>query len=289
MHHRAKANPVVEKRKERALVFTEANFRVVLPFGVGVTGENSSFELRKSNAGYTVFARRKGDTSVATQIFPIYSAVNRIRVVKAEKPVRIRFWIAQSDLDRFRARQVIEREHYLMPTARGLFLVCALEEDARQQKPKIIGVGVLDALYHGNPKQGHALFATEALGSQRWLSWPRDKIVNRLRIAWASRFAVDSKYHGCGIGTRLAVHLKVVARRFRSPAADFIEVITTEPRHSKAEQTKQRGNFLQRAGYTSLEEPMKSSPLRELNLNTGYLDAIPAIKRYYYADLRNES
>ncbi|MGA8142570.1 MAG: hypothetical protein WB987_01640 [Candidatus Acidiferrales bacterium] len=278
--------PVAAKSKGRSLLFPDINYQIVLPFGVGVTTENSSFELRKTKMGMTVIARRKNDLVHATQISPTYSTIDRIRVADGKRPVPMRFWVAQSDLDRLRARQLIEREHYLMPNSRGLFLVCGFEDGARDSKPKIIGVAVLDALFHGNPKQGRALFATEALGSQNWLNWPRNKIVNRLRIAWASRFAVESRYHNCGIGTRLALHLKVVARRFRSPGADFIEVITTEPQPTKRAILKQVGNFLLRAGYTRLEQPMKSSPLRRLNLKTGYLDGVPARKYYYYADLR---
>jgi GNAT superfamily N-acetyltransferase len=276
------------KQKNRTLTFPAADLRVILPFGVGVTRDNSFFELRKAKTGTTVLATRKTNSSDAIQIYPSYSAVDAISLQSGKEPVKVKFWVVQTDLDRFRARQLIERVHYLMPTARGLFLACALVEGADDRKPQIIGVAVLDALYHGNPKDGRALFATEALGNKRWLDWPRDRIVNHFRIAWASRFAVQSKYQGCGLGTRLAVHLKTVARHFRSPAAHFLEVITTERRLGKTEKPGQRGNFLLRAGYNRLEEPMKSSPLRLLNLETGYLDGVPAEKHYYYSDLRDD-
>jgi GNAT superfamily N-acetyltransferase len=275
------------KQKRRTLLFPSADLQVVLPFGVGVTKDNSTFELKRTSGGYTVLASRKQRLPVATQIFPTYTAVDSIKQPNGEKPIRVQFWVVQSDLDRLRSRQLIEQVHYLMPTGRGLFLACALAEEEKARKAKIIAVGVLDALYHGNPKQGRALFANDVLGTDRWKDWPRDKIVSRLRIAWASRFAVDPKYQGCGIGTRLAVHIKTVARHFRSPAADFIEVITTERRPPKTGVLKQSGQFLVRAGYTRLEEPMKSSPLRILNMETGYLDGFSAAKHYYYADLRD--
>lgn len=284
-----KPSSVEVKQKGRTLFFPSVSLQVVLPFGVGVTKDNSSFEVRGTSRGYTVLASHKENPSVATQILPTYSVTESIRQRDEKKPLRMRFWVVQSDLDRLRARQLIEQVHYLMPTGRGLFLACALEEQEKERKPKIIGVAVLDTLYHGNPKQGRALFANDVLGTERWKDWSRDKIVGRLRIAWGSRFAVDSKHQGCGIGTRLAVHLKTVGRRFRSPAADFIEVITTERRPPKTGVLKESGQFLVRAGYTRLEEPMKSSPLRILNLDSGYLDGYSATKHYYYADLRHDS
>jgi GNAT superfamily N-acetyltransferase len=119
-----------------------------------------------------------------------------------------------------------------------------------------------------------------------WLKWPRDRIVNQLRLAWASRFAVHSSYHGCGVGTRLAFHLKTVARRFRAPSANFLEVITTVPKSSKDEDEK--GDFLVRAGYLRMKEPLKSAPLRRLNHETGYMDSVSARKYYYYVDLRQD-
>src|SRR5580658_4274517 len=198
-----KPGPIEVKRRGRILLFPGADLSVALPFGVGVTTDNSSFELKKTAAGYVISASRRDNPSIRTQISPTYSAVESLRSRGGERPTRIRFWVVQSDLDRLRARQLIEQEHYLMPTARGMFLACSFEEKEKGRRPRIVGVGVLDALYHGNPKQGRALFATEALGTGRWRDWPRDKIVNRLRISWASRFAVDSKYQGRGIGTRL--------------------------------------------------------------------------------------
>jgi hypothetical protein len=281
-----RTNLTVIRRTGRTLIFPEVDFQVVLPFGIGLKDKNYSFEAQKTKAGLSISASPKDNPAIVTRISPTYSVVDWINLPNQKRPVATRFWVVQSDLERLRARQLIEREHYLIPAARGMFLVCGFEDQSNHRKPNIIGAAVLDTLYHGNPKQGRALFATEVLGDEKWQDWPRNKIVSRLNIAWASRFAVDKKYHGCGIGTRLAVHLKTIAREFRSPAADFIEVITTEPRTSEMED-HEKGNFLVQAGYTRMEQPMKSSPLRLLNLKTGYLDGIPARKHYYYTDLRD--
>jgi hypothetical protein len=274
----------IPKQNGRILTFLPDDFEVVLPFGVGVKKDNCSFHVRGTNSDRTVFARHKPEPQVEIQIYPPYSAVEYITLNR--KSVRIKFWVVVSDLDRLRARQLIEREHYLMPTARGLFLVCGLEQGAQEKRPKIIGVAVLDAMLHGNPKLGRSQFATKELKSEAWLKWPRDRIVNELRLAWASRFAVHSSYHGCGIGTRLAFHLKSVARRFRVPSANFIEVITTVPKSSQGGSDKR--DFLIRAGYARMEAPLKSAPLRLLNHDTGYMDSVSAKKYYYYVNLRSD-
>lgn len=268
------------KKKGRTLIFPPDDLEIVLPFGAGVLAEKCSFRMEGIGPSRTFYAASKENPKIETQIYPSYGATEKMTLGK--RRVTLRFWAVVSDLDRLRARQLIEREHYLMPAARGFFLACGIEERDQAQRPKIIGVAVLDALLHGNPRTGRAQFAQRVLGNARWSDWPRNKIVNRLGVAWASRFAVHSAYHGCGIGTRLAVHLKAVARRFRFPAANFIEVITTEPRSVTRE-----GGFLVKAGYTRMTEPLKSSPLKVLNLKTGYMESVSARKYYYYADVRN--
>jgi hypothetical protein len=179
-------------QKGRYLVLSPNGPRVVLPFGVGVRKDACSFKSSGSNAKLNVTAQLKAEPRLIAQIHPPYSVVERMSL--KGKSTRIRFWVVLSDLDRLRARQLIEREHYLMPTNRGLFLVCGIEKNGSRTGHKIIGVAVLDTLMHGNPKLGRSQFATEALGSDAWLNWPRNKIVGKLRLAWASRFAVHSDY-----------------------------------------------------------------------------------------------
>lgn len=279
---------VVPKQKGRALIFPPDDFKIMVPFGVGVSADECSFRVKGGGRSRIVVAQSRHNSTRAIRIHPTYSAIERMTLNK--KSVKVEFWVVVSDVDRLRARQLIEREHYLMPTARGLFLVCGIKRDRERHRPKIIGVSVLDTLLHGNPKVGRSQFAARVFGSSEWLNWPRNKIVSRLRVAWASRFAVHSSYHGSGIGTRLASHLRTVARQFRLPSADFIEVITTEPRPPKigGDQPTRKRNFLVRAGYTRMAQPLRSAPLRVLNLETGYMDSVSARKYYYYADIRDE-
>jgi hypothetical protein len=72
------------------------------------------------------------------------------------------------------------------------------------------------------------------------------------------------------------------------PPADFIEVITTEKRPPKGQgkTVSTQGGFLLHAGYARMESPLKSAPLRLLNLETGFLDSVSARKYYYYVDIR---
>jgi GNAT superfamily N-acetyltransferase len=280
MKNKGKETSESFKQTGRVLVFPGRDLKVVLPFGSGLSAKTCAFELIGSGKALRVMAVPNGKSSSPIQVSPNYCERSDIRLRNGAK-CEAKFWVVQTDLDRLRARQLIEREHYLMPTARGLFLACGIE--SKSASLRIIGVAVLDTLYHGNPKDGRSLFATDTLNSQQWMNWSRDKIVDKLRLAWASRFAVSSDYQGCGIGTRLAKHLKTVARRFRWPAANFIEVITTEAKNSQYS-----GNFLVSAGYIRAERPMRSSPLRLMNRKTGYLEPVAANKYYYYADVRDE-
>lgn len=278
MTNRERVRP---EKKGRTLIFPPDDFPVVVPFGAGIKIDECFFEVQGTGKSRVVLAALKNLPKTRIRIHPYYSEIERLTL--RGKLTDVRFWIVVSDLDRLRARQLIEREHYLMPTARGLVLACGITERGAKSSSKIIGIAVLDTLLHGSPVAGRSQFAGRVLGNAAWVKWPRNKIVNRLRIAWASRFAVHSAYHGCGLGTRLACHLRTVARRFRLPVADFVEVITTEPRSIQRE-----GGFLVEAGYNRMAEPLRSSPLRVLNLKTGYMEPVSARKYYYYADIRND-
>jgi len=269
------------KQKGRFLIIPPNELRVTIPFGFGLKRKECVVEITSNDRVHKVTAALKSDRTKIAQLHPAYSATERLNV--KGKLAKLRVWVVLSDLDRLRGRQLIEREHYLMPTGRGLFLACGIEEDSAKT-PRIIGVAVLDTLVHGNPYIGRSHFATEVIGSRAWMKWPRDKIVDKLGLSWASRFAVHSSFHGFGIGTLLARHLKTVARNFRLPPADFIEVITTV---RKTKEPSQR-DFLVEAGYTRVDTPLKSSPLRELNEKTGYIESFSAKKHYYFVDVRRQ-
>ena len=103
----------------------------------------------------------------------------------------------------------------------------------------------------------------------------RDEILEKMRIAWASRFAVDLPYQGLGLGTVLATHLKKVARYYHAPSADFLEVITTTVKESPLPVAK---DFLIRADYRKLEAPMRSGSLMVMD-ESGYRVPKPVIKK----------
>lgn len=298
---------------DRWLQFSDAGQnkrKIRLPFGHGVrVGDYSFFSAKYRNIERIVAAPR-GSRVTPTQLSPSFERTSVIAHPVTGSKVQLKFRVAVADLERFRARQVIEREHYLVATGRGMLLVCSFvdEEDhksirrwgienlrkahisvdpavAHSQLRGIVGVAVLDALYHGNPKDGRAEFANAALGTSRWRdTWTRAEIVQKLRLAWASRFAVEAPYQGLGLGTLLARYLKIVARHYRAPAANFIEVITTEEKDAAFGSN----NFLISAGYQQAPEPLKSGPLRVLNFESGDYENVRAVKKYYFADLRDD-
>lgn len=284
--------------------------RLQLPFGHGLRlNEHVIYLERIGGRHNTLLAVQKRHHLTPTCLSPTFSRSNVISHPLTGAKVRMQFRLALSDLERSQALQVIEREHYLIAPVRGMQLICSftdkkdektirkwgfdrLRKASREIDPaveykkpgQVVGVAVLDTLYHGNPKDGRSEFANNVLRTTKWREWPRNKIVQKLRLSWGSRFAIDAPFQGLGIGTLLAKQLKTVARHYRMPAADFLEVITTEPKDRGARDH----NFLLQAGYHLSSKPMKSGRLRQLNFKTGDYDEISAVKRYYFVDLRHE-
>jgi GNAT superfamily N-acetyltransferase len=62
-------------------------------------------------------------------------------------------------------------------------------------------------MFHGNPKGrikiAEQVGATELLRGT-WHKKDRRKVIEKLGVAWASRFAVDAPYRGQGVGQLLA-------------------------------------------------------------------------------------
>jgi hypothetical protein len=281
--------------------------RVRLPFGSGIRVDQFKFEKTGGSADEIRARLRKGgNADHFTILSPGYHARDFITHPKTGKRIPVKLWTVYSDRDRLSARQVIQRVHYLSDNGRGMFLACAFGDPQQQADIRkiakrqhknaedlswvlpcggVIGCAVLDTLWHGNPIAGRTLIA-EALGFKKgdWKNLPRNEIVTKFRLAWASRFAVDSPYQGLGIGAVLALYLKKVARFYHAPSADFIEVITTTPR---GEAATGENDFLLKAGYKKLESKMKSGSLMVMD-ESGYRIPKPAVKNYYYADLRNE-
>ncbi len=157
---------------------------------------------------------------------------------------------------------------------------------------RLIGCAVLAELLFGIPR-GRDHFADEELG-RNWRSDLREaeeqrneenrepepgeltrrRVVRKLRLTWASRFAVEKPFTGygeagTGIGTLLARILKQVAIDYQLPRAKRIEVIRTVG-SSKAEDIIEgkREDFLTKAGYDPLKKTY-SRPQWEPNFRTG--------------------
>ena len=219
-------------------------------------------------------------------------------------------WLVTSDLDRLKAQQVISRSHYLVAPQRGYILACGfsnvgvqnrIRAAARRQHRRspdpwssawtedaggIVACATLDTLTHGNPCL-RAAFAVGEIGP-RWRTLHRGTLVERLRLAWASRFAVDAPYRGIGLGTLLAEQLKVIAARYRELPARYVEVITTHRQEAAdallADQAGKH-DFLVNAGYVRVGALRRSAKLGVLNSCTGIRELRPARKLYYYAKL----
>lgn len=214
-----------------------------------------------------------------------------------------------SDLDMIQATAVVSRSHYLPASMRGIVVACRFKHPDKQDKVRrseaqnrlgrdawsdawttrlggVIGVAVLDNLYHGVPsaRESFVREAAKKLGKKTpkgdMTTWPRSWFVQDLGIAWGSRFAVDAPYRGIGIGEVLARRLKDVARNLRLPQANYIEVITTQIREKDKAIAWETG-FLTKAGYRFAAE-MKSRPIRVLDPDSGQRIAHSAAKGYYY-------
>jgi GNAT superfamily N-acetyltransferase len=239
----------------------------------------------------------------------------------------LRIWQVTSDLDRARAMQIILRSHYLIPPTRGLILGCRFIDAANQERVRqaaldsnhhdrwsaawqeepgeMIACAVLDTMYHGNPKgrleiaqgllrelprQSARYGRVEELLDGDWQEKDRSEVLKTLRVAYASRFAVDAPYRGMGIGTLLAQCLLDVGALYRSPQAEFVEVITTLPSQT-ADALLSQGDgehdFLRRAGYKLVEESRPSRPLLQPEPSSGdKIIPVTARKLYYYGKTR---
>lgn len=224
--------------------------------------------------------------------------------------VWLEIWEITRDKERRRATEIILRSHYLNAPKRGLVLGCRFLRSEDQIKAKniaqetsqkdpwskawregtnnMVACAVLDTLYHGKPLGRKELAKREGFEDlvQRWDTVTRSDMVTRLRVAWVSRFAVDAPYRSFGIGTVLAKKLREVAKGYRTPSADFIEVITTRPVGTKPPgfaKSSGGNDFLIKAGYYLIPKAYPSKPQAVKDSLTGEKVTTSAKKYYYYA------
>ena len=245
------------------------------------------------------------------------------RVTISSNSVEVQVWQVTSDVDRMQAMHIILRSHYLNAPARGLILGCRFvdlsdQEQVRdaarsgnyhdawspawQEEPGgMVACAVLDTMFHGNPngRRDIANYLLRTLDSDsdrhrhitellegEWQSKERTEVLDSLRVAYASRFAVDAPYRHMGLGTLLAQCLLNVGAHYRSPQAEFVEVITTLPSkrvESLVKQKEDEHDFLRRAGYRLIKDVRPSRPLLQANPTTGdKIVPVSAKKLYYY-------
>jgi hypothetical protein len=104
---------------------------------------------------------------------------------------------------------------------------------------------------------------------KNWRNLRRPQIVDRLGLAWGSRFAVDDPYIKNGIGTLLAEQLAAVVKEHRLPPASHIEVIRTVTKTRCEEILEGDKDWLTRAGYDVFGTPQYALPLWERDAESG--------------------
>jgi GNAT superfamily N-acetyltransferase len=139
---------------------------------------------------------------------------------------------------------------------------------------------------HGQPLGRIAV--AEKLGLSKALAqWSRNETISNLRVAWLSRIAVAPPFQRLGIGTQLALKVRRMTRQRRIPKADFLEVIRSFPAsHRKQKDCGQ--DFLERAGFFRVKNPMQSKQCHFPLPNSRKTMLRTAVKFYYYADLRDD-
>jgi hypothetical protein len=281
---------------------------IQIPFG-SVAG--------RKGKGHKFFLRLRDTNELALVAIPDNSADNEIQILPKYSwqgnidsnifgKVGIKVQELHEDVERVRAMGIVLRSHYLNAPTRGLILGCWFTNTEQQkeirkyshnkmyndqwsdswQEPmgNMVGCAVLDTLYHGIPSGRRKIAEKEGLKDllKNWKEADRVGIINQLKVAWASRFAIDAPYRSIGLGELLAHHLAHVAYAHRLPRAKYVEVITTEPLEQVQNRLKQpTSSFLVRAGYT-LNSELYHSRKMPVPDATGNRQLQSARKLYYF-------
>lgn len=277
---------------------------VQLPLALGLVLGNqiSKFEFRTSG-DYQQLRVQLTDSGEKVLVSPPFSGIAQIATADNSERIELEFWAVDNLADRDQCLRLLRSVHYLEEPRRGIFLACRFsnsdqQRNSLQRAPErtrrrkwavpgaIIACAVVDTLMHGQPK-GRAAIAHK-LGYPRALQrWSRSEVVANLRVAWLSRVAVAPPFQRLGIGVQLALKARQMTRRMRIPRADFLEVIRSFPaKHNK--QKAYVGDFLTGAGFIRIEEPMRSGPCLFPTRDSLRRIPQPAVKFYYYADVRND-
>jgi hypothetical protein len=189
----------------RRLVFSDSGLvakkDAPLPFGIRLDLKAHRVFIRRTQdkAEQICATFRAADQNArAIIISPAYEAHDILPGPVEGKDAEMRLWTVVTDLDRLRSREVIQREHYLSDPGQGMILACAFVDNGVQRNARkiaarrnvdtykiswhlpaggIVGCAIVGTMWHGNPRDGRQLIATNLGVGNEWLSWKRPEII----------------------------------------------------------------------------------------------------------------
>jgi GNAT superfamily N-acetyltransferase len=298
----------------RFLEFDSENLPIksplILPFGsIYKDDEHELFYQNQGSSSRLLAKALSHGENTAQILLPTYSTTVQINHERLEKELKLDFWVIERDVERIEAQGIILRSHYLDIPKHGLYLGCRFTDPDEQEdvlnmeickeerpdkwsaawteKPgRIIGCAVLSTLLHGKPKGRREVAERlqQADVIHNWDTLTRSEIIDKLRIAWISRIAIDAPYRGFGLGTHLVKQLSHIAINYRVPKASAIEVMRTVPSKEAELLMNGQSDFLTRGGYTLFHKKSSSQPLLTTDKENGnrIKPSVNAKKLYYY-------
>lgn len=253
---------------------------IALPFGTGLNPEKHEVQCSIGASGLIVKARPIGSSERFKTLLPVYSADVKHKFNNGETYDLV-VSVADMDYQYLEFQRIIGVAHYLSAPKSGMFIGCRFKDSKQEheflksrlgnhhsrQVGAMIGCAVIQNMVHGKPN-GRAMIAEKAFGPD-WKKQSRTFLVERLGIAWGSRFALDDPYTGLGIGTILAEHMAIIAKNHRLPSAKYIEVIRTVTKARALEIVQGAEDWLTKAGYKVYEIASHTPSLWERDPITG--------------------
>jgi hypothetical protein len=206
---------------------------IQLPFGAINKVGNLRFDLDGPDSEIRRLVVSRPPNGDHVILYPIPTFVRELSTAGFGR-FKVNVFVITAHHERSQALQVIERCHYLEPPLRGMIVACKFVDQNTQREIRkkaratdfidpwseawhdkpggIVGCAVLDTLYHGNPlgrreipeiskTDLRSLLRSAGADELIWSQISRVKLLERFRISWASRFAVDAPYRGLGLST----------------------------------------------------------------------------------------
>lgn len=278
------------RKKDSSLIVQDGTMVEDFEVGIGHVFEPSeSLYIYRNNRDNV----EKIKTAKDTIIYPPFSKVDHLfaKVGRKTYKMKCKVWLVTRRSEFQAARDLIDSCHYLQAPNRGTVLACKVlsnnlpvlnKKYNSEVNPNIgylSGCVFIDRLLFGNPTGRRSIFNAQK-ESEYYLDKSRAEIVNQLGIAWISRVAIVPELRRLGLATLLCKYALLVARKFREPPANWIEVIrTVDTRHIRRI-IGPDGDFLTRAGFKIHDHKR----LRYLNKYDKVQQTYGEyIKLYYYA------